>query len=243
MDAKYPAFGYPKRTDPLEALEHRIQADKKKAARAQTESAQTSAKAPKVPAQKPTTPAPAPEKPLELRKLEQEYVDWFILNRLNLNGRKCDELESVHFHRCAGFCISGCHNLREVKIDMLQPDAQGEWALQIVDCPQLEKVEVLSLNLPIGDKIEWPRAKDFSALPNLKTLVLPEQFKAYHDDIMAAGGPVPTYSKASRPTPHPKPELTGRKYINSAKFAARYDPFAKALALTPEEQLELVLQD
>lgn len=251
VDAQYPTFGYPKRPDPLKTLERKMQTEKAKAARAQTESAQTSGKAPKVPAQKPTTPAPAPKKPLELRKLEQEYVDWFILNRRNtLNDRECDALESIHFRRCEGFCISGCNNLREVKNDVLQPNALGEWALQISDCPQLERVEVLSLALPIGDKFEWSRAKDFGALPNLKMLVLPEQFKAYHDDIMAAGGPVPVYSKAapdklcvSRPTPHPKPELTGRKYINSAKFAARHDPFAKALALSSEEQLELVLQD
>lgn len=65
--------------------------------------------------------------------------------------------------------------------------------------------------LPIGDKFEWSRAKDFGALPNLKMLVLPEQFKAYHDDIMAAGGPVPVYSKAApdqalRLAPNPAPE-------------------------------------
>lgn len=244
VDAKYPAFGRPKRPDPLVDLQWRVKSARDKAAFAAKEKlekekiAEQPAKTPPAPEEK----AKVPPKPLQINL---EDAGWF--DKSPKNSRTCDRVESIHIQRCTGFCISDFPNLREVKIDVLESSA-----LQIIACPKLEKVEVLSLALPLGERLRWPRAKDFGAMPNLKTLVLPEAFREYQTDITAHGGPVPTYSEVKpepnpraflRPIPHPDPKLTGRKYINSAKFAARHDPFAKALALSSEEQLELVLQD
>lgn len=242
VDAKYPVIAPPVPLDPLKDLKWRLKSARDKAAFA----AKVKLENEKIAERLAKTP-PAPEKtvPRKLLQINLENAGWFDMEPNY--ARKCDHVESIHIQRCTGFCIADFPNLREVKIDVLESSA-----LQIIACPKLEKVEVLSLTLPLGERLHWPRAKDFGAMPNLKTLVLPEAFREYQTDITAHGGPVPTYSEVKpepnpraflRPTPHPDPKLTGRKYINSAKFAAPHDPFAKALALSSEEQLELVLQD
>lgn len=147
-------------------------------------------------------------------------------------------LESLHLHCCKYLKLINQPHLREIRIDEL--DSFGPNSIDIENCPNLEKLEILaytpySINyrtLSLGEVGSLLK----NDLPALKTLTLPRCMEVYKDDFAIRGVQELQFSDA-KPAPADirKPRiLPDIERIRKNAFRPMRCP--ESLNLTPEEQ-------